>query len=97
MSWAVIIAELFKLLGPIIVKWLEGWLNSTSKELPVPTGDKEKDSRLLLETSIKRLKGRPFRRIFLRTLLATAPKALARGRFETAEKAELKAAAINAA
>lgn len=71
MSWSIIIAEVFKMLGPFLgelfKKLLENLFAKVAKKLPAPTGDKAKDSLRLLEAARESTK-RPLVRLFLARL-----------------------------
>ena len=87
---AAIIAQLLAMFGPLILKWLESLLNKSAKIVD-ETGDKEQDTKNLLEQALSDMKGRPFRKAVVRFLLHVAPKKIAKGeKLSSSERKELK-------
>lgn len=93
MGWAAIIAELWKIFGPLVGELLKKILDNLFKKVSknmTATGRSGEDSRSLIEAALEATKGRPLQRLVLKAMRKhVAEKGLVK--MEGDERKEFKA------
>jgi hypothetical protein len=98
MQWAEVIAQILKVLGPILSDLLKRWLNTklkvASKNFNDPSGRLGDNVADLLTAALDATPRRQaFRRAFLRQAIESVPAAVTAGKLNSADRKELAALA----
>lgn len=93
---AMLIAELSKVLIPLLIEWIKSLFNKVAPTVAV-TGDDEADAEALVQAAIdKTPKVRVFKRALLRRIKDSAAKIAMGEKLSKADKAEISALAAKA-
>jgi hypothetical protein len=98
MQWAEVIAQILKVLGPILSdllkRWLDTKLKAAAKGFPDGPPRPADDARMLLTAALDATPRRQaFRRAFLRQAIVSVPAAVTAGKLNSADRKELAALA----